>query len=33
MAVLAPMKNTIPVQRVGDFLNEPDVIDEESSFG
>ena len=34
MAVLAPMKNTIPMNiGYGDYSNEPDVIIEESSFG
>ena len=34
MAVLAPMKNTIPMNiGYGNFLNEPNVTNEESSFG
>jgi hypothetical protein len=34
MAVLAPMKNTIPMDiGTGDYSNEPDVIRSEPSFG
>lgn len=34
MAVLAPMKNTIPKDfGTGDYSNEPEVISKEPSFG